>query len=203
MEPDAFTTAETAQILSAVRKKYSEVSASAKGYFKYPVGREGARVLGYDKELFEDLPDELLGSFCGVGNPFAINPIEEGSVVLDIGCGAGFDLYAASLFVGEQGKVAGVDLTREMVDRARTNIAALNVKNAEVHLVSSELLPFAGDTFDNVISNGVINLSPRKQALFTEIFRALKPGGRLQFADIILEKPLPAHLATNVESWSQ
>ncbi len=203
MQPDAFTTDETAQILSAVRKKYSQVSASAKGYFKYPVGKEGARVLGYDNRLFEDMPEELLASFCGVGNPFATNPIKEGSIILDIGCGAGFDLFVASHFVGEQGKVAGVDLTGEMIDRARTNIAALNVKNAEVHLVSSELLPFAGDTFDNVISNGVINLSPSKQELFAEVFRVLKPGGRLQFADIILEKPLPAHLAASVESWSQ
>jgi len=105
--------------------------------------------------------------------------------------------------VGENGKVIGVDLTDEMVHRARTNLAALRVKNAEVHLVSSEQLPFTECTFDVVISNGVINLSPEKQNLFSEIYRILKPGGLLQFADIVLDKELPPHLAGSVESWSQ
>jgi arsenite methyltransferase len=179
------------------------VSTSADGYFKYPVGKAGAVLLGYDKELLAEIPDELLNSFCGVGNPFVIDRIEKGSTVLDIGCGAGFDLYVASCLVGAHGKVFGVDLTEEMVDRARANLAAMQVLNAEVHLISSEQLPFADDTFDVVISSGVINLSPYKPRLFAEIYRILKRGGRLQFADIILEKELPPHLATNVESWSQ
>ncbi len=122
---------------------------------------------------------------------------------MDIGCGAGFDLYVASQLVGDNGKIVGVDLTEEMVDRARTNLATLQVKNAEVHLISSEQLPFADNTFDVVISSGVINLSPDKPSLFSEIHRVLKPVGRLQFADIILDKELPPHLATSVESWSQ
>jgi arsenite methyltransferase len=159
--------------------------------------------LGYDEELLEEIPDEVLNSFCGVGNPFVIAPIVKGCSVLDIGSGAGFDLYVASRQVGAKGKVCGIDLTEEMVNRARANLASMQVRNAEVHLVSSEQLPFADASFEVVISSGVINLSPDKQRLFAEIHRILKPGGRLQFADIILEKELPPHLAASVESWSQ
>ena len=201
-----FSAAETLQIRGAIRKKYAAVANSAKGFFKYPVGKKGAELLGYDRQLLEELPEELLNSFCGVGNPLAIDQIKSGSRVLDIGCGAGFDLYIASCQVGSKGKVIGVDLTPEMVDRARRNLAATRgakLANTEVLLVAAEQMPFADHTFDVVISNGVINLSPDKSTLFTEIYRILKPGGKLQFADIILEKNLPPHLAANVESWSQ
>jgi arsenite methyltransferase len=203
LEGAAFTEVDIAQIRAAIRQKYASVSSSAEGYFKYPVGKAGAALLGYDEDLLAGIPSELLNSFCGVGNPFGIEGIENGCSVLDIGCGAGFDLYVASCLVGAQGKVFGVDLTEEMIDRARANLSTMQVTNAEIHLVSSEQLPFADDFFDVVISSGVINLSPDKQRLFTEIYRVLKPGGRLQFADIILEKELPPHLAASVESWSQ
>lgn len=203
LEGAAFSAGEIEQIRAAIKKKYSAVSAAAEGYFKYPVGKDGAVLLDYDKELLEEIPGELLNSFCGVGNPFAINQIEKGNTVLDIGCGAGFDLYVASRLVGAQGYVCGIDLTEEMVDRARANLAVMQIKNAQTRLVSSETLPFEKDTFDVVISNGVINLSPDKPGLFAEIYRVMKPGGRLQFADIILERELPHHLTTSVESWSQ
>lgn len=138
-----------------------------------------------------------------MGNPFAVYPLGEGDVVLDIGCGAGFDLIVASRLTGDTGRVYGVDLTPEMVERAQANLAALGIDNAEAILISSELLPFPDNSFDAVISNGVINLSPEKPRLFAEIFRVLKPGGRLQFADILLERALPLQLAASVESWSQ
>ncbi len=191
------------KIRVAIRKKYAAVAASAEGYFRYPVGRSGAELLGYDRELLLEMPDDMLQSFCGVGNPFAIENIEEGSTILDIGCGAGFDLAVACRLVGKQGKVCGVDLTREMIDKARRNLAALHLTNGEVHHVQAERLPFTDACFDVVISNGVINLSPDKARLFAEIFRVLKPGGRVQFADIILSGELPAHLRASVESWSQ
>lgn len=138
-----------------------------------------------------------------MGNPFTISILPKGSTALDIGCGAGFDLYVASCQVGKHGKVIGVDLTEEMVVKARYNMEKLGVPNAEVHRVSNKIFPFEENTFDVVLSNGVINLSPEKKTLFSEIFRVLKPGGRLQIADIILEKKLPSHLAASVESWSQ
>jgi SAM-dependent methyltransferase len=198
-----FSNDDKERIRTAIKKKYSAVSASAEGYFKYPVGKDGAILLGYDKRILEDIPVEMLRSFCGVGNPFAIERIKEGSAVLDVGCGAGFDLLVASQLVKQHGKVVGVDLTQEMADRARANLEAMQIKNQEIYHISSEQLPFADNSFDVVISNGVINLSPDKPRIFAEIYRVLKRGGRLQFADIILDKQLPPHLAANVDSWSQ
>lgn len=186
-----------------MRDKYSKVSASAAGFFSYTVGKAGAKSLGYDATLLDEISEELLNTFCSVGNPFTLGPIDKGSSVLDIGCGGGFDLYVASKLVGPAGKVVGVDLTSEMVHRAKENLNTLQVSNVEVLQISGERLPFADEQFEVVISNGVINLSPDKRTLFSEIFRVLKPGGRLQFADIVLEKELPPHLASNVESWSQ
>ncbi|MBU1568465.1 MAG: methyltransferase domain-containing protein [Proteobacteria bacterium] len=191
------------QIRVAINKKYAAVAASATGYFKYMVGKEGALQLGYSKELLDQIPESLLNSFCGVGNPLNIETIPGGSCILDIGCGAGFDLFAASRLTGATGRVFGVDLTPEMVARARANLTALQANTCEVLEISSESLPFSDQTFDVVLSNGVINLSPDKPNLFAEIRRVLKPGGRLQFADIILDKELPPHLAAGVESWSQ
>ena len=124
-------------------------------------------------------------------------------MVLDIGCGAGFDVWIASRLIGEKGRAFGVDLTGEMVARAGANLERLQVTNAEIHQIESEDLPFDDQAFDVAISNGVINLSPDKPRLFAEIYRVLKTGGRLQFADIVLDKELPAHLAAGVESWSQ
>jgi len=203
LQPGAFSAEEMQRIRSAVIKKYAAVSSSAAGFFKYPVGKEGALQLGYSQELLDAIPDTLLNAFCGVGNPLNIEDIAAGSCVLDIGCGAGFDLFAASRLTGGTGRVFGVDLSREMVARARANLAALQANNYEVLEITSETLPFSNHTFDVVVSNGVINLSPDKARLFAEIHRVLKPGGRLQFADIILEKELPPHLAAGVESWSQ
>ena len=203
LESSVFSANDKERIRVAIKKKYAAVSSSAEGYFQYPVGKAGAVLLGYDDTILEDIPAEMLRSFCGVGNPFAIERIEEGNTVLDIGCGAGFDLLVASQLVGPHGKVVGVDLTKEMVDRAHANLEAMQIKNQEIHHISSEQLPFADNSFDVVISNGVINLSPDKPRLFAEIHRVLKKGGRLQFADIILKKQLPPHLMASVESWSQ
>lgn len=203
LQPDAFSADEMHLIRVAIHHKYAAVAASAAGYFKYLVGRDGAVQLGYAKELLDEIPDALLNSFCGVGNPLKIAPIRKGSHILDVGCGAGFDVFAASRLTGATGHVSGVDLTPEMAARARANLQALQASNCQVVDVTSESLPFPDHTFDVVLSNGVINLSPNKPGLFAEIYRVLKPGGQLQFADIILEKEIPPHLAAGVESWSQ
>jgi arsenite methyltransferase len=159
--------------------------------------------LGYDPVFIHKAPTSLLSSFCGVGNPFSLGEIQSGNDVLDIGSGAGFDLHVARRLVGESGKVCGIDLTREMVDLARQNLAESGMSDIEVIHVSSEKIPYNDNTFDTVISNGVINLSPCKQELFKEIFRVLRNGGKLQFADVVLEKELPGTLAGSPESWSQ
>ena len=190
-------------IRNAIRKKYAEVSCCAAGKFQYPTGREGATALGYDPAIVNGVPPEVLESFCGVGNPFRIREIPEGSVVLDIGCGAGFDLIVASRLTGPGGEVHGVDLTREMAERARQNLARAGATNTTVHCVESEFLPFGDQMFDVVLSNGVVNLSPRKQELFREIHRALKAGGRFQFADIVAEREIPKELTGSLDAWSQ
>ena len=191
------------RIRDVVRRKYAEVSRSAEGRFSYPTGRAGAEALGYDALLVGEAPQPLLRSFCGVGNPFTLGEIKPGSNVLDIGSGAGFDLYVAKRLVGEPGRICGIDLTPEMVESARKNLDANGMQDVDVILVSAEKIPFGSETFDTVISNGVINLSPDKLELFGEIFRLLKKGGRLQFADVVLENELPATLINSAEAWSQ
>jgi arsenite methyltransferase len=132
-----------------------------------------------------------------------LSAIGPGATVLDIGSGAGFDLYVASRLVGKSGKVCGIDLTEEMVDLARHSLAETGQTNIEITHISSEEIPYSDNTFDAVISNGVINLSPCKEELFKDIFRVLKNGGRLQFADVVLEKKIPGSLVGSAEAWSQ
>jgi arsenite methyltransferase len=179
------------------------VARSASGKFAYPTGQDGAHALGYDRALVDAAHPELLGSFCGVGNPFSLFPIQPGSIILDVGCGAGFDLFVAGRLTGPGGRVYGVDLTEAMVARARENLQKAGVANAEVRQVGSENLPFGDTMFDAVISNGVINLSTDKETLFLEINRVLKPGGWFGFADVVLEQTLPQGMAGSAEAWSQ
>jgi SAM-dependent methyltransferase len=186
-----------------VQSKYAEVAQSASGKFAYPTGREGALALGYDPGLVEAAHPGLLESFCGVGNPFSLFPVKAGSTILDVGCGAGFDLYVAARLTGPNGSVYGVDLTGAMAAKARENLEKAGIANAVVQQVETEKLPYPDDTFDAVISNGVINLSPEKAALFGEINRVLKPGGWFGFADVVLEQALPRDMAGSAEAWSQ
>ena len=191
------------EIRKAIRNKYSEVSISAAGKFAYPTGKDGAKALGYDPAVLEGAHARFFESFCGVGNPFSLGEIMRGCSVLDVGCGAGFDLFVASRLVGETGRVYGIDLTEEMVTRAEENLTLAGIANFEIEKVDRETIPYADHSFDVVISNGVINLSPLKQTIFSEIERVLKPGGRLQFADVVVENELPAHLTGSAEAWSQ
>jgi arsenite methyltransferase len=195
--------ADLQEIRKAIRDKYAEVSLSAAGKFEYPTCREGARALGYDEAVIAGAHARFFESSCGVGNPFSLGPIRAGESVLDIGCGGGLDLFVASRLVGEQGRLSGIDLTEDMVRTARENLARAGIANYEIMKVDSEAIPYADRSFDAVISNGAINLSPRKETLFREVHRVLKPGGRLQFADIVLERDLPAALAGSAEAWSQ
>lgn len=191
------------RIRAAIRKKYAEVALSAAGKFQYPTGSEGAKTLGYDAAIMGECPAELLRSFCGVGNPFSIEPIRAGSCVLDVGSGAGFDLFVASRLTGPGGQVFGIDLTAEMIAGARRNLAQAGASNIRLLQVGDENIPFGDRTFDVVISNGVINLSPAKAKLFREIHRVLKNDGRLQFADIVAEQEVPAAMTGSLEAWSQ
>lgn len=190
-------------IQDTVRRKYAEVSQSAEGKFAYPTGKAGALALGYDISLIENIPSKLIDSFCGVGNPFSLGLINSREVVLDVGCGAGFDLYIASQMVGSTGRVCGIDLTQEMVERCRRNLMQLDVSNSEVKLAASETIPYDDNTFDVVISNGVLNLSPLKEKSFREIYRVLRPDGRLQFADIVSKEDCPPASICSIDAWAQ
>jgi arsenite methyltransferase len=190
-------------IQDTVRRKYAEVSQSAEGKFAYPTGKAGALALGYDISLIKNIPSKLIDSFCGVGNPFSLGLINSREVVLDVGCGAGFDLYIASQMVGSTGRVCGIDLTQEMVERCRRNLMQLDVSNSEVKLATSETIPYDDNTFDVVISNGVLNLSPLKKKSFREIYRVLKSDGRLQFADIVSKEDCPPASICSIDAWAQ
>lgn len=191
------------EIRNAIKNKYAKVSISADGKFQYPTGKDGANALRYDPAIIKKAPPRLLQSFCGVGNPFSLGNIKHGDIVLDFGSGAGFDLFVASILVGDSGRVCGVDLTDQMIERSQKNLTDAKITNLEIKKVDSENIPYADATFDVVISNGVINLSPCKNKLFEEIYRVLKPGGNLQFADVILDKEMPSHLSESPEAWSQ
>lgn len=188
-------------IRSAVEEKYRKVSRSPEGHFKYPTGKEGARKLGYDDVLINAAPHGLTEMFCGVGYPFALGGILPGQAVLDVGCGGGFDLYCAARMAGAAGRVFGIDLSPAMVEKARRNLSAAGIGDALLQVGQSERLPFPGKAFDVVTSNGVLNLSPDKKQAYAEIFRVLKPGGRLQFADMVLKERLPP-AEMDAKAWS-
>jgi arsenite methyltransferase len=190
------------KLQAAVREKYAEVSRSAAGKFNYPTGRDGAIRQGYDPAIIQSMPDELIVSFCGVGNPFKLGPIKAGEIILDVGCGAGFDLIVASNLVGREGKVCGIDLTPEMAEKAKSNLKQYGVRNYDIQAAGAESIPYPDNTFDAVISNGVLNLSPLKGKCFREIYRVLKPEGRLQFADIVLKQDCGGAMCSTLESWS-
>ena len=193
---------EDQKIRGAIQAKYAAIAQSAVGKFAYLTGVDGARALGYDAELLANIPDDMLQSFCGVGNPFQAGPVNAGEAVLDVGCGAGVDIIVASRYVGEQGRVCGIDLTPEMCTVAQQNVTALGLGNVAVREGSVESIPYPGNSFDIVSSNGVLNLSPRKTLAFSEIFRVLVPGGRLQFADIVLDGETAREGSCSLASWS-
>ena len=189
------------EIQTAIKEKYKKVSNSPDGNFRYPTGRAGAETLGYDPGLINSTPQELIDLFCGVGCPFMAGEIKQEEVILDIGCGGGFDMFCSSKLVGPKGKVSGLDLSIEMSEKAKENLALAGVNNTKVHTGSSEQLPFENNIFDAVTSNGVFNLCPEKQKTYSEVFRVLKPGGRLQFADMVLKKELPPG-ELSAKAWS-
>ncbi len=186
-----------------IRSKYVKVAQSPEGLFKYPTGRAGLEALQYDPALIRTLPADVAASYCGVGNPFSLGPINEGEAVLDIGCGAGVDTLMAATIAGPTGEAVGIDLTAEMLQRAEANLALTDLKNVTFKKASGEKLPFEDSHFDVVISNGVINLIPDKAATLKEAFRVLKPGSRLMIADQILVGRLPTDMKKRIDKWAQ
>jgi SAM-dependent methyltransferase len=191
------------RIRDGIQKKYRKVAANPEGLFNYPTGRAGLETLGYSPKILNSLPDEICNSYCGVGNPFSLGAIKEGDAVLDIGCGAGIDLIFAAKIVGPSGRVVGVEMVTEMLDRGKRNIKTMGLENVTFVEGSAEKLDFPDDSFDVVISNGVFNLIPNKESALSEVFRLLKPGGRFMIADQVLVGALQKDLTSRIDSWFQ
>jgi len=190
-------------IRQGIREKYVKVAVSPQGLFKYPTGRAGLEALGYDPDLLRSLPDASIDSYCGVGNPFPLGTIHKGEAVLDIGCGAGVDSFMAALMVGATGRVVGIDMTPDMVDRAASSAKDFELQNITFRLASAEDLPFPGESFDVVVSNGVFNLIPDKPKALREVYRTLKPGGRLMMADQVLISEPDKDKRNRIDTWAQ
>ena len=186
---------------SEIRKTYASVSQEPGKDFIFPTGRAWAEDLGYSEELAV-VPESAVESFAGVANPFGLGRLEPGERVLDLGCGAGTDSLVASQMVGREGRVTGIDMTPEMLAKARASAAAMGADNVEFVEGDAERLPFADESFDVVISNGVIDLIPDKDAVFRQLYRVLRPGGRIQLADVTIQEPVSEEGKRKIDLWT-
>jgi arsenite methyltransferase len=189
------------RLKSEIQRTYASVSQEPEKDFIFPTGRAWAEDLDYPQELSR-VPDTAVESFAGVANPFSLGRLAPGEEVLDIGCGAGTDALVAAQMVAPAGQVAGIDMTPEMLSRARAAAAEMGATNVDFVEGDVEQLPFPGKSVDVVISNGVIDLIPDKDAVFSEIFRVLRPGGRLQIADVTIQRPVSEEGRRDIDLWT-
>jgi arsenite methyltransferase len=193
---------DVALLRSEIQRTYADVSTQPDREFIFPTGRAWALDLGYPQDLLARVPEASCESFAGVANPFSMGALQPGEDVLDVGSGAGMDTLVAAQMVGPTGSVIGIDMTPEMVVKARGSIAEMGLDNATIIEGSAEHLPFDDATFDVVISNGVIDLIPDKDAVFSEITRVLRPGGRIQLADVTIQNPVSEESKRDIDLWA-
>jgi arsenite methyltransferase len=184
-----------------IKKTYAAVSQDPKKDFVFPTGRAWAEDLDYPPEL-ANVPDTAVESFAGVANPFTLGRLKAGERVVDLGCGAGTDSLVAAQMVGPKGHVTAIDMTPQMLDKARAATVELGAKNVDFLEGEIERLPLADESIDVVISNGVIDLVPDKDAVFAEIFRVLRPGGRMQVADVTIQNPVSEEGRRDIDLWT-
>lgn len=185
-----------------VRDKYRDVAKDPEGEFHFHLGRGAAERYRYAPDVLDRLGSLAVESFAGVANPFALRALEPGERVIDVGSGAGFDSFVAGMTVGSRGAVIGVDMTPEMLTKAVETAVEVGLDNVEFREGLAEDLPVDDEWADVVISNGVINLVANKQQAFAEIFRVLRPGGTLQFADIANGQPVPEEAVRDIDLWT-
>jgi SAM-dependent methyltransferase len=185
-----------------VKSKYRDVAINPAGEYHFHTGRPLARRLGYDSALVDSMPDAAVESFAGVANPFSLRSLEQGERVVDAGSGGGFDCFVAAHQIGPQGQVVGIDMLPEMLEKSRNTAELMGLKNVEFREGFLEEIPVENEWADVVISNGVINLCADKKRVFSELWRVLRPSGRLQFGDIANGKPVPESAIRNIELWT-
>jgi arsenite methyltransferase len=209
-EPDSITVADVGRqiegldverLRDAIRDEYTTVATRPEQGFHFHTGRPLARLVGYEDRWLEGIPEPTIASFAGTGNPFSVGGLHSGERVVDVGCGAGIDSLIASRMVGPEGRVVGVDMTPAMLERARASADAIGARSVEFRHGFAEALPVSDEWADVVISNGVMNLFPDKPAGLAEMARVLKPGGRLQIGDILVQKPVGAGAKRNIDLW--
>ena len=198
----ATITLDTTLLRSAIEEEYAQVAACPLKGFHFHTGRFLAARLGYPVDRVDALPDQVVESFAGVGNPFSRGDLQPGETVVDLGSGAGLDALLAARMVGPTGHVIGVDMTPAMIDKARRNADLLGLPHAEFRQGYLETLPVPDATADVVISNGVINLCPDKATVLAEAYRVLKPGGRMQIADIVVARAVPEDGKADIALWT-
>jgi SAM-dependent methyltransferase len=186
----------------SISNEYTSVVCDKDHTIHFVSGKPLANKLGYPRKIIDELPDDAVRPFAGVGNPFQIRPIKNNKKILDIGSGAGMDSLTASILTDHHASIFGLDMTPAMVEQARKNANMMGLGNVRFVEGHAEDIPFKSDTFDLVISNGVINLCVNKEKVYAEIFRILKPGGRLQIADVLLEKAVPTESRNLVHLWT-
>jgi arsenite methyltransferase len=186
----------------AIREEYQVVAENPDHGFHFHTGRPLTKILGYMEEWLKNVPEASIESFAGTGNPFSLGQIRPGDRVLDLGSGAGVDSLIAANMVGPTGQVVGVDMTPAMVSKARQSARETAADNVEFREGYLEELPIEDEWADVIISNGVFNLVPGKAHALAEMYRTLKPGGRLQLADILVEIPVPESAKGMIDLWT-
>ena len=191
-----------ATLRDAIKKEYENVAVYPTKGYHFHTGREAANRIGYDKTLYDAVPEKNIASFAGTGNPFSLGPINSGDIVVDVGSGSGFDSLIASKLVGPEGRVIGIDMTHAMLKKALSGVAEMGVTHVEFREGQAEDLPLPDEFADVIISNGVLNLTLNKKKTLSEWKRVLKPGGRLYIGDILVAKSIPQSALDDISLWT-